>query len=339
MFLIFDTETTGLPIRDDAPLSDLDNWPRAVQVAWQLHGKDGKLIEARDFVIEPDGFDIPFNASKIHGITNEVAHHYGTTVAEALAAFEEVLAQTTYLVGHNIQFDINVLGAEFLRLKGENPMEGMPLVDTSEETREFCQLPGGKGGGFKIPRLEELYQKLFDETFAEAHNAIADVEATARVFLESIRRGIVPPEKAGFDEKDLKAFHDENPGEFKLIGLDFESFKDLARKLQAESESTDVETSIEAEQASSSFVHLHVHTQYSILQATSDIPGLVTKAKEMGMPAVAMTDFGNLYGAFQFVETARQQDLKPIVGCEFFVCRNPYRQVRKGQWQAGGIPG
>jgi DNA polymerase-3 subunit alpha len=322
VFLVFDTETTGLPIRDDAPLSDLDNWPRAVQIAWQLHATDGKLIEAKDFVIEPEGFDIPFNASKIHGITTEVAHHYGQPLKEALAAFKDALAQSTYLVGHNIQFDINILGAEYLRVSGQNPMEGMASVDTSEETRNFCQLQGGKGGGFKIPRLEELYQKLFNETFAEAHNAIADVEATSRVFLESLRRGIISPEKVGFDTQTTEAFLQANSDEVKLIGLKFDSFKDLARKLQTEKESTTTGRLDETERADGSFVHLHVHTQYSILQATSDIPGLVKKAKEMGMPAVAMTDFGNLYGAFQFVQSALSEDIKPIVGCEFYVCRN-----------------
>lgn len=322
MFLVFDTETTGLPIRDDAPLTDLDNWPRAVQIAWQLHAANGELIEARDFVIKPEGFDIPYNASKIHGITDQVAHHYGKPIDEALAAFKEALSQTDYLVGHNIQFDINILGAEYLRLTGENPMEGMFSVDTSEETRDFCQLAGGKGGGFKIPRLEELYEKVFGEGFAEAHNAIADVEATARVFLECIRREIISAEKVGFDTVAKEAFLRSNPEVVQRVGLKFESFKVLARKLEEQSQSGAEQVEVETQVTATDFVHLHVHTQYSILQATSDIPGLIARAKEFGMPAVTMTDFGNLYGAFQFVQTALREGVKPIVGCEFYVCRD-----------------
>ena len=61
MFLIFDTETTGLPKDWNAPITDLDNWPRVVQLAWQIHDSEGKLIEVQDHIIYPDGFDIPFN--------------------------------------------------------------------------------------------------------------------------------------------------------------------------------------------------------------------------------------------------------------------------------------
>ena len=322
MYLVFDTETTGLPIRDDAPLSDLDNWPRAVQIAWQLHAADGSLIEARDFVIQPDGFDIPYNASRIHGITNEVARHYGKPLKEALDSFAEALGKTEFLVGHNIQFDINILGAEYLRVRGENPLEGFSALDTSEEGRDFCQLQGGKGGGFKIPRLEELYEKLFEESFAEAHNAIADVEATARVFLECIRRGIITADKAGLDEEGIKDFQKRHTTTVQAAGLTFESFKDLAEKLRDQPDRNQQQKGDTEKLAASGFVHLHVHSQYSILQATCDIPGLIARAKENDMPAVAVTDFANLYGAFQFVQTALAEGIKPIVGCEFYVCRN-----------------
>lgn len=322
MFLIFDTETTGLPIRYDAPLTDLDNWPRAVQVAWQLHAQDGSLIEAQDFVIEPDGFDIPYNASKIHGISTAVAHHFGKPLATALKSFKEAVKQSQYLVGHNVQFDINILGAEYLRVEGVNPFEGMLSVDTSEEGRNYCQLAGGKGGGFKIPKLAELYEKLFEESFAEAHNAIADVEATTRIFLELLRKGIIKPEKAGFDAETIDSFRSTNPGQIKPVGLKFESFKVLAEKLQSDQSETTENSDSNEVLENSNFVHLHVHTQYSILQATSDVGGLIAKAKEDGMEAVAMTDFGNLYGAFQFVETALKEGIKPIVGCELYVCRD-----------------
>lgn len=67
------------------------------------------------------------------------------------------------------------------------------------------------------------------------------------------------------------------------------------------------------------FCHLHVHSHYSVLQATPDIKRLIKKAKEDNMPAVALTDLGNMYGAFKFVREALDNQVKPIVGCEFFV--------------------
>lgn len=324
MFLIFDTETTGLPIRDDAPLSDFENWPRAVQIAWQLHDEKGELIEAKDFVIQPDGFDIPFNAAKVHGITTAVAEEYGVPLAEAMAEFSEAVKKSKFLVGHNLQFDNNVLGCEYLRLEQENILEGRPVLDTGEETREYCQLPGGRGGKFKMPRLEELHEKLFGHKFAEAHNAAADVEATTRCFFEAVRLGIYTDNHLEWTEAERDAFEAANPAMIKPIGLKVQSFKKLAEELEAKQAVAGAKGGADEVKldADLKFTHLHVHTQYSILQATCDIGSLINKAKSEGMPAVAMTDIANLYGAFKFVSAARAAGLKPIVGVEYYLCRD-----------------
>ncbi len=323
MFLVYDTETTGLPRRDDAPLTDFDNWPRVVQIAWQLHDAQGVLLEAQNYVIQPEGFDIPFNAAQIHGITTAVAQHYGKPLREALKAFRQALDQAQFLVGHNLAFDNKVLGCEFLRQGEDNPLPAFPVLDTGEDTREYCQLPGGKGGGFKMPRLEELHEKLFGERFAEAHNAAADVEATARCFLEAVRRGIFPNARLQWTPQDREAFLEVNQQELAPVGLKVESFKELARQLEEPSrESGPGKEDRRQELEDLRFTHLHVHSQYSILQATCDLPGLIAKAREFGIEALALTDHANLYGAFSFVESVRAAGLKPIVGCEFYLCRD-----------------
>lgn len=91
MYLIFDTETTGLPKRWDAPLTDFDNWPRCIQIAWQLHDELGNLIENQDYLIKPKGFNIPFDAEKVHGISTELAEGQGATLEEVLEKFKEAL--------------------------------------------------------------------------------------------------------------------------------------------------------------------------------------------------------------------------------------------------------
>ena len=102
MFIVFDTETTGLPKRFNAPVSDVDNWPRCVQIAWQLHSADGGLIRHQDFLIKPEGYDIPFDSEKIHGISTELAKKDGALLQEVLDIFSKDLAEAQFVVGQNI---------------------------------------------------------------------------------------------------------------------------------------------------------------------------------------------------------------------------------------------
>ena len=77
MYLVYDTETTGLPKSYDAPLNDFDNWPRVVQLAWQIHDFDGSLAEVKNFIVKPEDFIIPRGAEKIHGISTDRANREG----------------------------------------------------------------------------------------------------------------------------------------------------------------------------------------------------------------------------------------------------------------------
>ncbi len=79
MYLIFDTETTGLPKRWDAPLSDSENWPRCIQIAWQIHDAKGEIVEHKDYLIQPDGFTIPFDSEQVHGISTALAEAQGVS--------------------------------------------------------------------------------------------------------------------------------------------------------------------------------------------------------------------------------------------------------------------
>ena len=94
MYLIFDTETTGLPRSYNAPMSDLDNWPRLVQLAWQLHDARGKLLSNKNYIIRPEGFTIPYNAEKVHGISTKRALEEGHDLKEILQIFREDVIQS-----------------------------------------------------------------------------------------------------------------------------------------------------------------------------------------------------------------------------------------------------
>lgn len=343
MYLIFDTETTGLPRNYAAPLSDTDNWPRCVQIAWQLHDAMGNLIEHQDYIIYPEGYNIPYDAERIHGISTELAQQQGQPLQEVLQKFNTALAQAKFIVGQNVGFDVNIVGSEFYRLSRDTPMTTMPVLDTcTEVTAQLLKLPGGKGGKYKLPTLTELHEYLFGEKFEEAHNATADVEATTRCFLELVKREVFTQEELDVDEYYFKEFNRNNPKEIQLIGLKHINLKqasEAVRKVLQEQEQKEglkdgsVNTNIDL--TTVDFVHLHNHTQFSVLQSTISVSGLVQAAIKNKMPAVAMTDIGNMMGVFHFVRDvlnhnkSSEEKIKPIVGCEFYVCDNHKDRTRK----------
>ena len=79
----------------------------------------------------------------------------------------------------------------------------------------------------------------------------------------------------------------------------------------------------------SQFVHLHLHTDYSMLDGACDVEKLVQCVKELGMPAVAMTDHGNIFGAVNFVNAAHKVGVKPIVGCELYICKKQDHNIER----------
>ena len=358
MYLIFDTETTGLPKRWDAPITDTDNWPRAVQIAWQLHDAMGNCIEHQDYLIKPHGFNIPYDAEKIHGISTELAQEQGISLSQVLEKFNITMSKTKFIVGQNVKFDLNVMGAEFVRLNVENPLQKLPVLDTcTEHTASLCQIPGGRYGKFKLPTLTELHQFLFDTPFGEAHNATADVEATTRCFFELLRRREYTTEQLDVQPDYYQEFEEINPLpiegiKIKHINLKHESEKINERLQKEQSETVPASTNKEAaaKLTDAGFVHLHNHSQFSILQSTISIKDLVSAAAKENMLAVALTDHGNMMGAFHFVSAIsnynksvkaqhagaeendvekKRREIKPIIGCEFFVCENHLDKTRK----------
>lgn len=180
MYLFFDTETTGLPRSWNAPVTDVDNWPRLVQLAWIMCDATGKTIESGNTIVKPEGFIIPADAARVHGITTAVAMEKGLSLQEVMDEFSEKIDAAQVLVGHNISFDECIVGAEFERLRMMTSLFLKPKCCTMKSSTNYCKLPGKKG--FKSPRLSELHQILFGKGFDDAHNALADVEATARCF-------------------------------------------------------------------------------------------------------------------------------------------------------------
>lgn len=201
-YLFFDTETTGLPLRYDAAYEDVNNWPRLVQLSWLCVDRYGEILNSYNFYIKPEGFSIPEESEKVHGISTEYAVENGTDLETVLLEFDKFVYHAKVLVGHNIDYDINIVAAEYIRKIGYsydskwggwiNPAEELlrtPRICTMKSSTDYCKISGNKG--FKYPRLQELYSILFGRSFDNAHDAMADVKATLECFNELRRRGII----------------------------------------------------------------------------------------------------------------------------------------------------
>ena len=341
MFLIFDTETTGLPKKWNSPLTDFDNWPRAVQIAWQIHSEDGKCISNESHLIYPEGYTIPYDSQNIHGISTQLAKKIGKNINEVLDNFNKALNKSEYICGHNLNFDEKIIGSEFLRIHGKNPLQDFPRIDTcTEETATLCQLSGGRGRKYKLPTLTELHINLFGKEFDSAHNASADVEATARCLFKLLKENKIHPESLENDQNIYKKFKEIDLDKviaegIKHINLSEQSkiLRDKEDKLK-EHKSDKIDSSI----SQSSFAHLHTYSQFSILQSTSKIEDLLESAKKYSHDAVAITDKSNLMGAFHFIKVMNNYNenliddekyIKPIIGCEFNICEDHKDKSRR----------
>jgi len=334
MYLIFDTETTGLPANYNAPVADSNNWPRMVQLAWQAHDIHGKFLYAKNYIVKPENYTIPYSAEKVHGISTQKAETEGHDLVFVVEEFIKDAKEAEFLVGHNILFDIKIVGAELYRKNIDFDIEKAQYIDTKEESTNYCALPGGRGGKYKWPNLSELHQKLFACAFEEAHNASADVAATARCFLELIRLEIIAIQKLGITADDLAAFKSANPDIIQAVEITIESNREkeettsLIEEAEEEQQKAEIDNNI-------SFVHLHLHSQYSILDGAADIQSVTEKAKSDGMQAIALTDHGNMFGVKVFHKTLTKAGLKPIIGCEVYVASRS-RHQKEGKHDGGG---
>lgn len=193
MHLFFDTETTGLPKDWKAPSSATDNWPRMIQIAWVLTDDAGNNLETYSAIIQPEGFTIPKEASDIHRVTQERALAEGLLLKDVLEAFTATMAKAQQLVAHNMAFDEKILGCEYHRIIGQDPLRSKPKACTmkNDDIIEWAAIPPHRYGSYKWPTLEQLHHKLFNAGVPDAHDALVDVEATVRCFFGLLERGVI----------------------------------------------------------------------------------------------------------------------------------------------------
>lgn len=189
MYLFFDTETTGKPANYKAPASLTGNWPRLVQIAWVLADEDGETVASKTYIVKPEGFSIPAESTRIHGITDELAMASGVSIADVIKRFRKVVGVASSLVAHNMPFDEKIVGAEMIRLGLEDSVANSHRICTMQASTNWCDIPGPYG--VKWPSLAELHGKLFGCDFDGAHDAMNDTLACAKCFFELKRLGVI----------------------------------------------------------------------------------------------------------------------------------------------------
>lgn len=207
--MIFDVETTGLPIRGE---TDPRKQPRIVQFAaivGTVSETDQTILWERENTIEQKldpGIDIPYQTSQIHGIYN-VDVKWMPKSDTFLKEIVPLMNEVDYIVAHNLKFDEEMIRYELARLN----LEGFQVPDLVPKGRictmtvwtPICKLPS-KGAWYKKPKLMELFQFLFDKHFVGAHDALVDVKACGICLIELMRKKHVTLKQ--IDEKQIQLF-------------------------------------------------------------------------------------------------------------------------------------
>ena len=178
MTLIFDTETNGKANFNAPP--EHESQPRLVQLAALLLGSELETVAELNVIIKPVDFVISDEVAAIHGIKQAYAEKHGIPEKQALEMFRTFAEMSATIVAHNIKFDGIVLGRAN-HIHGLSYKIPVPYCTMNSSTN-ICKLPGGYGGGYKWPNLQEAHQILLGTGFDDAHDAMADVKACARVY-------------------------------------------------------------------------------------------------------------------------------------------------------------
>ena len=192
-YLVYDTETTGLPIWDRR--SDHPSQPRIIQLAALLTDSEGNKLSAFDTLITPDGWLVPADVTELTGITTERCERGGIPINRVIAVLIAMSRIATLRVAHNEAFDSRMVRIEIKR--SDLPWATDALADawkaaptfcTQAKSRPICNLPptekmlaaGRKTP--KTPKLEEAYRHFMGKSLEDAHNAFADMLAVKDVF-------------------------------------------------------------------------------------------------------------------------------------------------------------
>jgi DNA polymerase-3 subunit epsilon len=182
IWLSFDTETTGI------------DRPMLVEVGAVLM-EDTRERASVSLLVRPDGWIVPPQATAVHGVSHSAAVALGVPLVVAVAALTNLWANADFRVAHNLEFDEKVVAAACGRLGRTSSLPTPPGRCTMTMAAPILALPptermiaAGRGDQPKNPSLAECYRHFFGEEPPDAHSALADARAAARVYLAILER-------------------------------------------------------------------------------------------------------------------------------------------------------
>lgn len=200
-FIVYDTETTGLPASKDAKMTSTELWPHIVQLSYLKYDSERNEIEEKDYIIKlPENVVMDEKNIAIHGITNEVSQTKGVNLVPIIDEFMNDITDVDLLIGHNLEFDLKMMVVELLRIIDKSndevvqqtyseKMEKLYSLNkyycTMKNSINICKLPSPYkkySNEYKYPRLDELYTHLFGIKPQKLHNSLNDIIVTFRCF-------------------------------------------------------------------------------------------------------------------------------------------------------------
>ena len=188
MYLIFSTSALGSPKKWNAAATDSFNWPRILRLSWIVLNEDCKPIAQKDYIIKPEGFEIPIEQERITGINYDEAKKEGHDLSLVLRKFGDAIKEAKYMFSFNLRLHENIVAAEYFRKGIQHALLSSEKYCLMMETTYLCKIPG-RDGKFKWPSLSELYGLLFNKKLIKAKNAKIATNATAVCFVKLLKTG------------------------------------------------------------------------------------------------------------------------------------------------------
>lgn len=197
--LFVDTETSGLP--KDWNSSDLDQWPYIIQIAWVIYTREGQLLKSENYYISDDKIIIDPKSKLIHGISEEILQEKGEKRNKVLRKiYKDIKFYNPLMVGHWVSFDMQMLSVGFRRAGIPNITQDVPLYCTMLSNSHYVRFASNN-----YPKLDELYEKLFNKSMEGQHDALFDAQATAACFFELVKRKEITDERISNQQPEFRA--------------------------------------------------------------------------------------------------------------------------------------